>query len=177
MIKNKEEVINKLYNWMKDFLEVPNEKLGGWSLCPFANKARKNNKMYISFIDWENINEEIDKAILSLDDKEVGVLLFDPKEINNNELLVYLYDANNILMEKNYVLIMDHPDENEILNGINTHFGIAGIILVFKLDHLNNATRLLKAKGYFKYWPQDRIREGINWRFKNEDICEQENVK
>lgn len=177
MIENKEEIIKQLYDWMKDFLEAPNEKLGGWSLCPFANKARTNNKMHISFIDWSNINEEIDEAILKLDEKEVGVLLFDPKEIDNNELLVYAYDANKILMKKNYVLIMDHPYENEILNGININFGVAGIILVFKLDKLNNATRLLKAKGYFKHWPQERIKEGINWRFKNEDICEQENAK
>jgi hypothetical protein len=69
-------------------------------------------------------------------------------------------------MEKDYLLIMDHPDEKEELNGISTHFQHAGIVLVFKLHKLNSATKYLEEKGYFKHWPKDRIEEGINWRLK-----------
>lgn len=166
MIANKEKTIERLTNWMENVLEKPREKLGGWPLCPFAKKARTNNGIYISFIDWTNIDEEIYKSLLNLEEKEVGVLLFDPEELNNNKLFDYIYHKNKKLVKKNYVLIMDHPDEKEELNGISTHFQYAGIVLVFKLDKLNSATKLLKEKGYFKYWSKDRIEEGVNWRLK-----------
>jgi hypothetical protein len=166
MIKDKEAIIDRLTHWMKNVLEKPNKNLGGWSLCPFARKARINNQIYISFIDWINIDDEIDKSLLNLEKKDVCVLLFDPKELNNNKLFDYIYNKNKVLMEKDYLLIMDHPDEKEELNGISTHFQHAGIVLVFKLHKLNSATKYLEEKGYFKHWPKDRIEEGINWRLK-----------
>jgi hypothetical protein len=172
MIQNKIEVLDKLYLWMENVLEKPRKELGGWSLCPFAKKARTQDKIYVSFIDWQNIHAEIKKSFIELESKEVGVLLFDPKEINSIELGYFVVNINESIMKHNYIIIPDHPDNNEILNGINTHFNEAGIILVFKLDFLNKSALFLKEKGYFYHWPKNRIKEGINWRYNNKDLSE-----
>jgi len=42
---NKEQIRILLIDWMVNFLEKPNEKLSGWSPCPFARKARLEGNM------------------------------------------------------------------------------------------------------------------------------------
>jgi len=171
MIQDKSKILKRLEYWMENILEAPNKNLGGWSLCPFAKKARLNNKIHISFVDWSNLDQEINLCLPKLKEKDVCVLLFDHKEINNNKLIVYAYNKNKSLMKDNYIIIVDHPEEKETLNGQSTHFEEAGIILLFNLEKLNKATMYLKDKGYFKYWPLERIAEGVDWRLTN-DICE-----
>ena len=150
MIQDKQNTIKKLYDWMENFLEIPRESLGGWALCPFAKKARLKNRIHISFIDWSNLDKEIELSINALKEKEVGALLFDPSEMNNTELQKYINDKlNPRLMKNNHIVIVDHPEEKETLKGLSTHFGEAGIILVFELDKLNKATMYLKSEGYF----------------------------
>ena len=157
---------------MENFLEKPNDAVGGWPLCPFAKKARISDKMYISFIDWDNFNKEINKSLPMLEHKDIAVLMFEVNEINSDQLMDYIYYVNQMLMQKNYVLIADHPMYKEELNGVNIHFGEYGLILIFKLDKLNQLALHLKEKGYFKFWPKERIKQNINWRFKNEDLSE-----
>ena len=37
----------EIIKWMKEFVEVPNVKLGNWAPCPYARKARLDKQIEI----------------------------------------------------------------------------------------------------------------------------------
>ena len=69
-------------------------------------------------------------------------------------------------MNINYVILEDHPDAIEYINGVTMNFGHCGLLLVSKLDMLNTASNQLKSKGYYDHWSQENLDEVVTWRFK-----------
>jgi hypothetical protein len=46
------------------------------------------------------------------------------------------------------------------------NFGECGLLIVQKLDKLNNASDQLKAKGYYSVWNQQDLDSVVSWRYK-----------
>ena len=67
-------------------------------------------------------------------------------------------------MQEDYVVLEDHPDKLEYVNGVNMNFGKCGLLLIQKLSKLNEASSQLKAKGYYDHWNQQVLDDVVNWR-------------
>lgn len=163
---NREEIIKKLNKWMIDFVEVPNVKLGNWSPCPFARQARVNNTIEILFADYNEIYKSIEEATGLLQSKEVVVICFDHTQVDPNALQNFVSTSNKILMLDNIVILEDHPDSPEYINGVCMNFGECGLIIVQKLDKLNKYSDQLREKGYYQVWSAEDLDSVVNWRYK-----------
>jgi hypothetical protein len=161
---NQDQIIKDFFSWSKNFLEKPNKSFGGWMPCPYIRNSRLNNKLHISFTSLNTINNDINNSLNLLADKDCVALLFDHTEINLDEADDTLDEFNIAMMPHNFVMIIDHPDRKEDINNEGTNFGKCGIILLFKLDHLNKLASTLKEKGYFSHWPKGRYENTIAWR-------------
>jgi hypothetical protein len=71
---------------------------------------------------------------------------------------------NTELLKQNYVVLEDHPDNVEIINGVRMNFGLAGLLVVQKLDKLQQAAELLKSKGYYSCWSEAELDSVVTWR-------------
>ena len=40
-------ITEEILEWSENFLEKPSDKLGGWSVCPYAKSARLKNQVKI----------------------------------------------------------------------------------------------------------------------------------
>jgi hypothetical protein len=69
-------------------------------------------------------------------------------------------------MTKNYVILEDHPHSPEYVNGVHMNFGKCGLLIIQKLDKLNNATDQLREKGYYTHWSQKDLDSVVSWRTK-----------
>jgi hypothetical protein len=69
-------------------------------------------------------------------------------------------------MTHNYVILEDHPNDEEYVNGVKMNFGLAGLLVVQKLDKLNTASEQLKAKGYYDKWDQAALDQVVSWRHR-----------
>lgn len=163
---NENAIVEKLNKWMCEFVEVPNPKLGDWAPCPYARHARINNKIKIVFASLDNLNSTVKNSTAFLEDMEVVVICFDHSLVNPVILQEWVESMNNDLMPKNFVVLEDHPESPEYINGVKMNFGECGLLILQKLDKLNIASEQLKAKGYYSVWNQQDLDSVVSWRHK-----------
>jgi hypothetical protein len=156
------DVTAKLLNWMIDFVEVPNPNLGGWAPCPYAKQARINDKISIRFSN--DLINEVPKCLPDLETKDVVVICFDHTIINANEIEQLVSNLNKTLLVNDYVILEDHPDQIENVNGVRMNFGECGLLIIQRLSKLNASSALLKDKGYYQVWDQPSLDYVVSWR-------------
>lgn len=163
---NQEYIKEKLFAWLQDFVEKPSPALNGWPPCPYARQARISNNLSIVFADSDQLKPTVDSILPLLADKDVVVVCFDHTNVDPVSLASEVVTWNNELMPRNYVILEDHPDTPEVLNGLTMNFGFCGLLVVSELNKLNDAADQLRAKGYYDTWPQENIDNVVTWRYQ-----------
>lgn len=154
----------KLNQWLVDFVEKPNILLNNWSPCPYARQARLSNQIHVVF----DSPLEIAQYISKLDTHDVVVLCFDHKKYSASQIELFAKHINSILIWRDCVVLEDHPDSEEFINGAKMNFGECGLMILQRLSKLNTAADQLKNKGYYATWSQENLDQVVNWRY---DIC------
>lgn len=163
---NNEEIKEQLTRWLIDFVEVSNAQLNDWAPCPFARQARVNNTISIKFATLTEFDDVVKESLETLENKEVVIVCFDHKLVTIDYLQAWVKKTNEVLMPLNYVILEDHPDIPEFINGIKMNFGVCGLLVIQKLDKLNNASNTLRNKGYYNVWSSENLDDVVNWRYK-----------
>ena len=154
------QIRNKLNQWLMDFVEKPNPLLNNWPPCPYARQARLANKIHIVFDN----PLEIACYVTFLDDHDVVVLCFDPTEYPADQIASFTRHINSILMCKDYVVLEDHPDTQEIVSGVRMNFGECGLMVLQRLSKLTTASESLNEKGYYHTWSKESYDDVVQWR-------------
>ena len=154
----------KIYHWLETFVEVPNDKLNGWSPCPYARQARLDKKIKIVEGDSNSVFYTVFCHIDSLNEGyDVIVYCFD-KSIDPNYFSLMTSELNKYKHNTGFIFLEDHPDVEEYVNGVKMNFGECALILAQKLDKLNIASEKLKQKGYYDVWSIENLNDVVNWR-------------
>ena len=151
---------------MTEFVEVPNPKLNNWPVCPYARHARVNNLMEVKFSEIAAFDFVLQESMEILNHKDVVVICFDHTQINPAVLQEWVQKTNEKIMQDNFVILEDHPDSPEYINGVHMNFGECGLLIMSKLDKLNAASDSIRAKGYYDVWTQKDLDEVVTWRYK-----------
>ena len=166
------ELKNKIISWMTDFVEQPNEQLGSLAVCPYARAARVNNKIVFKYCTVSEFMEVLREGMQDLDDREVVVIAFDHKTIDPVSLQEWVESVNRTaLMPLNYVVLEDHPNSPEYVNGVKMNFGHCGLLILQRLDRLNEAADALRKQGYYDKWDQNSLDSVVAWRYIHNAIC------
>lgn len=134
--------------WIKN-ISAKREDLGGFSICPYAFSA----SVIIEERALSNVTliEGADVVIFIVeDDISVASMLQKVDELN----MIY----------RDYIWLDDHKEETTLINGVQSNFGKANLILCQKRDKLLKARADLSKTDYYKYWSDEmynRIVKGI----------------
>lgn len=161
---DEQAIRQQLEHWLTDFVEQPNPLLNNWPPCPYAKQARLSNKIHIVFDNPLSIAEYVSL----LNDYDVVVLCFDHKKFSADQIELFSKHINSILLWQDYVVLEDHPDSEEFINGVQMNFGKCGLMILQRLSKLNTATTQLKNKGYYDTWSEENLDQVVNWRH---DLC------
>ena len=98
-------------------------------------------------------------------EKEVVIVCFDHTKIPAAELeqIIKVYNQQ-VLLARNYVILEDHPDAEERVNGVHMNFGLCGLLIIQRLDKLTQASEQLRSKGYYDTWSQAELDQVVTWR-------------
>jgi hypothetical protein len=152
-----ETVKQAIEKWIVDFVEVKNPALGNWPPCPYARKARLEQDYTIRvgvnpYYDLLNVAKD------GLGGKSVLVLAYDPIEFSYSQFSSDLKAANEETLLRNDILALeDHPDDQEIVNGVCMNQGTYALALVQSLSDLNVKAKIMAAKGFYDSWPEDYL--------------------
>jgi hypothetical protein len=160
-----QEIEKQLQDWMINFVEKPHPELDNWSPCPYARQARISHNIKIVHSHHQKLIATVEQQLPDLDQKEVVIICFDHTKISADELqkLIKRYNQQ-VLMTRNYVILEDHPDAIELVNGVRMNFGFCGLLIVQKLDKLTVASNQLRSRGYYDTWNQIEIDQVVTWR-------------
>lgn len=159
-------MINEIKHWIENFVSVHNETIGQ-TPCPFAKEALIRNKIDYKEVDKNNtLSTLVHLADHWNDDFEVVCLYAKTNEFVPSELTELVTAFNNNAMDKDIVALEDHPDDIEEWKSVSLNFGKCIIVLVQRLSKLNQASKILKKKGYYDSWDKEHYEEVVDWRFK-----------
>lgn len=158
------QIKQDLEHWLVNFVEQPNPLLNNWPPCPYARQARLSNKIFTVF----DSPLEIHQYTGQLENYDVVVLCFDHTKFSASQIELFTKHVNSILTLHDFVLLEDHPDSQELVNGVKMNFGKCGLMILQRLSKLNTAADQLREKGYYTTWSKENLDEVVNWRY---DLC------
>jgi hypothetical protein len=161
---NKEYCKEKFWQWLETLIEAPAEELKGWAPCPYAKSARQRGEITIRWLTPGIEQDQIDIWSRELV-TPVMVYMFDPRDMSADYTRELVELLNRKLMPLDRVLLEDHPDDPEVLNGLGLNFGHCGLILAQSLSKLNSAADQLRKQGYYESWPQENLQRVVTWRY------------
>jgi len=161
---NIEQVKKDIYTWMETFLEKPNPSIDNWAPCPFARRARIENKVSIV------LGTDIESDLTGLcgtwtDNYDMVIHAYPLGKYTAEETAVLVKKLNyDLLMPNDILSLDDHPDDPEAVNGILMNQGQYILIMTQRASNLSKASKELKAKGYYDSWPKEYYNRVVSWR-------------
>ena len=131
---------------------------------PYARKARINNRIEITFSEVSDLYTSIKESFKLLETKDVVIICFDHTMIEPEDLQHFISSVNKDITKQNYVVLEDHPNSIEYVNGLRMNFSHCGLLLIQKLDKLTEASEQLRSKGYYDVWNKEELDSVVNWR-------------
>ncbi|MFZ9728528.1 MAG: hypothetical protein ACO3CD_05900 [Candidatus Nanopelagicaceae bacterium] len=150
-IKQRKDIVDKVSKvkeWIKN-ITVKREELGGFSICPYAFSA------------LVHIEERALSGVTLIEGFDVVIFIVED-DISVASMLQRVSELNMIY--KDYIWLDDHKEETTYINGVQSNFGEANLILCQKRDKLLQARETLHKTNYYTYWSNDlykRIVRGI----------------
>ena len=141
-----DKVSKEIYEWI-EYVITPRDELGAMCICPFAKQAKVN----ISHTILSDITpkEGVDVAIFVVGDDITYDVLIDARNELNRKY-------------KEYIFLEDHMDDPSYINGVQSNFGRANLILCQKRDELLRARNTLGKTEYYKYWSKEMYRSIVH---------------
>lgn len=155
---NIERVQYDIEHWIANFVEVPHPALGGWAPCPYARKARLERDFEVRigtdpYLDLRSI------AQIGIS-RSVVIFVYESTSYTPEQFHAQLDSANTeFLLAKDLLVLEDHPELPEIVNGISMNQGTYALAMVQSLSDLNHKAQLVARKGFYDTWPEEYLQE------------------
>jgi hypothetical protein len=92
------------------------------------------------------------------------MLVFDPKVMDPETFEACVWRWNQTV-DPQFVLLDDHPDNEENINGVVMNNGKYAIVFIQKSDKLDEASNFLATRTkYYKVWSQENLDDVVTWR-------------
>jgi hypothetical protein len=153
-----DRVTYDIERWMATFVEVPHPALGGWAPCPYARRARLDRDFEVRL----GINPYFDLKVVAQTGitKSVVIFVYESTAYSYEHFHTQLEDATTeFLLAKDLLVLEDHPDSPEIVNGVSMNQGTYALALVQSLTDLDGKARLMASKGFYDTWPEIYLQE------------------
>ena len=155
---NIETVFRDIESWIENFVEVPHPALGGWAPCPYARKARLDRDFEIRM----GVNPYFDLKVVSQTgiNKSVIIFVYESTAYSYEQFHAMLESANTeFLLGKDLLVLEDHPDSPEVVNGVSMNQGTYALTLVQSLSELNQRAKAIAQKGFYDTWPENYLQD------------------
>lgn len=144
-----------ILHWITTFVEQPHPVLAGWPPCPYARRARMENR----FAMRPGTEPYWDLMHVDIGNLDVLALVYEPKDFAASEFEDLVHRANlGFLHARDFIALPDHPDAPEIVNGVCMNQGQWAIVFVQALGKLNAHALNLADRGYYHDWPEDYLK-------------------
>jgi hypothetical protein len=161
------QVIHLMVEYMKEFLEKPHPILGDMPLCPFARKARLEDRILYKVVRFGargdfHPNSPVMKIISEFCQEgryEVLLVIHPEKQaITQFQLQEFIDSLNKQISDSGLVAFGGHPDEDFNIQDVYTRQEPFLNFTVQTKQLLKKASDSLLKTDYYKNWTPDNLR-------------------
>lgn len=155
---------------MKTFVEQPHPLLGDLPPCPYAQKARLENKVVMKWISDKEDDGNIFTHIANADFEKTDVLILitDRKRWTWRYTYKLRQELNSIFAKDDKVILEDHPDYGEKIGNVAMSNGRYCLLFAQKRSKLNRFAKILeKTTDYYNNWSKKNLDDVVTWRFED----------
>ena len=159
-------------NWMKTFVEQPHPFLGDLPPCPYAQKARLDNKVVMKWISSNEDDGNIFTHIRNenFENIDVLILITDRKRWTWQYTYKLRCELNRVFSKDDKVILEDHPDYREKIGNIVMSNGRYCLLFAQKKSKLNRFSKILSnTTDYYKNWSEKELNDVVTWRFEDHE--------
>lgn len=162
-----QEELEACHKWIKKGLSEPMESLRGMTACPFA--AQSLTQEQVSFFSCHQSPKLALKELVDhfeVLNKRVAVLIAPLQSMTLGETSRLVCELRNTHFIKNKWIMYDHPESNEVVEGIRFNYDHALLFFVQELTDICKSSDLLLNQGYYGKWPEEYFDDVVGIRKK-----------
>ena len=155
------EIVREFAQYIIDFVEQPQPKLGNLPVCPFARKARLENRIQFKVLE---LTRDGVLALLPLftAKPELHVMIcIDPRKdgLSSAEVCQLVEVLNQVLPALNLSALGGHPEDPFNIDGLYTRRDPYPNLQLLRLDVGERAHQSLKSASYYDRWSESNLRD------------------
>jgi hypothetical protein len=154
------EIVRELTQYIIDFVERPHPKLGNFPVCPFARRARLENRIKFEVLELtrEGILARASMFAATLEG-DLMICIHPRKEGLSSATVHGLVEMlNQVLPAMNLMAIGLHPDDPFNIDGLYTRREPYPNVQLLRLDVGEQAHLSIKDSGYYDRWTESNFR-------------------
>jgi len=158
------EVIHRMVEYMNEFLEKPHQVFRGLPICPFARKARLENRILYKvhrFAMAPDVAEmEMIREFCQEQHYEVLLVMHPEKQaLTQLQMQEFLEKLNAKIAAIGLIAFGGHPDQDFQIQGIYTrHEPYLNFTVQFQQRLKDASDLLLRTTSYYQNWTAENLR-------------------
>ena len=127
---DQQQVVLDVTKWINEFVTKPNKLLQNLPPCPYARQAMLEDKVKIVVPTEGSVSFAIKEQIINFDHElDLVMLVFDPDTVDADmfEQIVWKWNST---VDSQFVLLDDHPHNEEIVNGVIMNHGKYAFVFI-----------------------------------------------
>ena len=169
--QNKQTPTQTIKHWISDFVTRPNPVFGDLPPCPFAQRAIIDGRVEFleldGVADYPTLSQHI--ADFDFDEKDVLVMIAEPEHFTAAETERLAHDLNGYYMDRDIVILEDHPEIDERVKDVKLNNGHYTLFLAQRLSKLNRYSKMLESGPYYKNWSRSYLESVKGFRDRKSD--------
>jgi hypothetical protein len=159
------EIVREVCQYVIDFVEQPQPKLGNLPVCPFARKARLENRIQYEVLELTREGVLAQVPLFTAKPELHLMICVHPSRDGVSSAEVYrLVDVlNEVLPAMNLSALGGHPEDPFNIDGLYTRREPYPNVQLLRLDVGERAHQSLKNSGYYDRWSESNLR-GVSLR-------------
>lgn len=152
--------------WIEEFVTQPNSVFGNMPPCPYARQALIQNRVTVHELTHAEPDSNIWTRIenTNFDDKDVVVIVADPKRWTLHECHRIVDQLNQTFGNQDIIVMEDHPLQEESVKTVSLNCGRYCLLLAQRRSKLTEASRELEKTDYYKNWSKKQLALVKGWR-------------
>jgi len=168
---NKQTPTQTIKHWISDFVTRPNPVFGDLPPCPFAQRAIIDGRVEFLELDgvahYPTLSQHI--GDFDFDEKDVLVMIAEPDHFTAAETERLAHDLNQYYMDRDIVILEDHPEIDERVKDVKLNNGHYTLFLAQRLSKLNRFSKMLEAGPYYRNWSRSYLESVKGFRARKSD--------
>ena len=153
--------------WMISFVEKPHPMLADMPPCPYAKRARLENKVKMRWVSGAEPDSNLWTHIQNTDFDKIDVLILitNSKRWSWKEAYKIRCELNHTFRNDDVVVLEDHPGYDEKIGNVAMSNGRYCLMFAQRRSKLNRFSEILeKTTDYYKNWTQAELDDVVTWR-------------